>query len=87
MNKYEQRSAKERKSTMKVGISLFTAVAVLLFVVLVLTGQIGSLPKQPWQKAAVIFAVVVLVARQLQRLWRNSGKPKADPQSALKLND
>ena len=87
MNKYEQRSLQERKATMKVGLSLFTAVAVLLFVVLVMTGYIGSIPTQPWQKAAVILAAVVLVFRQVQRVARRSGKPKVDPQSELQLND
>ena len=87
MNKYEQRSLQERKAPMKVGLSLFAAAAVLLFVVLVLTGYIGSMPRQPWQKAAVILAVVVLVFRQLQRVIRKNAKPKVDPQSALHLND
>ncbi len=87
MNKYEQRSLQERKSTMRVGLSIFTAVAVLLFVVLVMTGYIGSIPTQPWQKAAVILAAVVLVFRQLQRFMRRDGKPKVDPQSELHLNE
>ena len=65
MNKYEQRSLQERKSTMKVGLSLFAAAAILLFVVLVLTGYIGSMPKQPWQKATLIVAAVALVCRQV----------------------
>jgi hypothetical protein len=87
MNKYEQRSLQERKSTMKVSLSIFTAVAVLLFVVLVMTGYIGSLPTQPWQKAAVILAAVVLVFRQVGRIARRNGKPKVDPQSELHLNE
>jgi Flp pilus assembly protein TadB len=87
MNKYEQRSFQERKSTMKVGLSIFTAVAVLLFVVLVMTGYIGSIPTQPWQKAAVILAAVVLVFRQVGRIARRNTKPKVDPQSALHLNE
>jgi hypothetical protein len=87
MNKYDQRSLQERKPTMKLGLSLFTAAAILLFVTLVLTGYIGSMPKQPWQKGALIFAVVVLVARQLQRVIRQNAKPKVDPQSELHLGE
>jgi hypothetical protein len=87
MNKYEQRSLQERKSTMKVGLSLFAAAAILLFVALVLTGYIGSMPKQPWQKATLIVAAVALVVRQLMRVTRKTGKPKVDPQSALHLNE
>ncbi len=87
MNKYEQRSLQERKSTMRVSLSIFTAVAVLLFVVLVMTGYIGSIPTQPWEKAAVILAAVVLVFRQVGRIARRNTKPKVDPQSALHLNE
>ena len=87
MNKYEQRSLQERKAGMKLSLSIFAGVAVLLFVVLVLTGYIGSIPAQPWEKAALVLAAVVLVFRQLQRFMRRHGKPKTDPRSELHLND
>ena len=87
MNPYEQRAQQERKAALRLGLVLGTAGVGLVVLAIALTGFIGSAPDSFWKVAAIFVAVLLLVLRQLTRRLNKGGKPKADPESMLKLND
>ena len=89
MNKYEQQARQQRNSSLRSGMSLWTAGLALLAVVLVIIGLSNSAPTAFFKTAAVILAVVLLVLRQLSRRLRGRSAPRAaqpDPKSTLKLH-
>jgi hypothetical protein len=87
MNKYEQRAAEQRQTTLGSSITLWSALAALIVVVLLILGLNSSASSDFYRIGAAVAAVVLLILRQIAR--RSRGKtPQAaqpDPQSRLNL--
>ena len=90
MNQYEERSKRERKSTLRFSLLMGVVGLGLAGLALAGLGVITAAPQHFWSKAIVIVAVLLLVIRQIMRRLNAQGKSRAaepDPQSRLKLND
>ncbi|MGC2661202.1 MAG: hypothetical protein WA324_24890 [Bryobacteraceae bacterium] len=88
MNKYEERSQHQHKSSMRVSVLMGVIGLVFAGFGLAAIGLIFAAPPGFWKVALLIIAVLMLVMRQAMR-GLNKRKSKAaepDPESILKLN-
>jgi Na+-translocating ferredoxin:NAD+ oxidoreductase RnfA subunit len=88
MNKYEQQARIQRQASLRSSMSLWTAGLFLVMVVILITGIRESAPPEFFYKAAIGFAVVMLLLRQITKRMKANGPRSArpDPQSTLKLS-
>jgi hypothetical protein len=88
MNKYEQRAARDRKSTAQFAKNLWTAALALVVVAFLILGLSSSAGPRFYSRGAIGVAVVLLILRQLSRRSRAKGPRAAepDPRSRLNLN-
>jgi hypothetical protein len=87
MNKYEQRAAQERRVSLRNSMSMWSAGAALVAVVLLIVGLSSSAPSTFFIRGAAVLAILLLVLRQVARRMR-SRTPRAaqpDPRSKLHL--
>ncbi|MBV8866523.1 MAG: hypothetical protein JO210_14105 [Acidobacteriaceae bacterium] len=88
MNKYEQQAARQRGTSLRNSMTLWSAGAALVMVVLLILGLSSSVPSEFYKRAAVVAAILLLLLRQTMRRLR--GRPsraaEPDPQSTLKLD-
>jgi hypothetical protein len=87
MNKYEQRAAQERRVSLRNSVSMWSAGAALVAVVLLIVGLSSSAPSTFFIRGAAVVAILLLVLRQVARRMR-SRTPRAaqpDPRSKLHL--
>ncbi len=88
MNKYEQQAARERGTSLRNSMTLWSAGAALVVVVLLILGLSISAPSDFFKRGAIAAAILLLVLRLITRRLR--GRPsraaEPDPQSTLKLD-
>jgi hypothetical protein len=88
MNKYEQQAMRQRRAALRSTMSLWTAGLFLVAVVILIAGIRESAPPEFFYKAAIGFAVLMLVIRQVSKRMKTNGPRSArpDPKSTLKLS-
>ena len=88
MNKYEQRSAQQRGATLRNSMTMWSAGAALVVVVLLILGLSSGAPSTFFMRGAIAAAILILVLRQIGRRMRGRAPRAAqpDPQSTLKLD-
>ena len=87
MNKYEARAERDRRSTIRFSMMMWSAAAALIVVVVLILGLSSSPSPRFWSKAGIALAILLLVFRQLARRMK-TGTPRAaqpDPKSKLNL--
>jgi hypothetical protein len=88
MNKYEQQARVQRQAALRSSMSLWTAGLFLVVVVVFIAGLRESAPPEFFYKAAIGFAVLMLLIRQVSKRIKSGGPRSArpDPKSTLKLS-
>jgi hypothetical protein len=88
MNKYEEHAARERHSSLRSSMTMWSAAGALVVVVLLILGLSSSAPSSFFTKGAIAAAILLLALRQLSRLMRGRASRAAqpDPQSTLRLD-
>jgi len=86
MNKYEQRAARERRSTARFSKNLWTAALALVVVALLILGLSSSAGPSFYSRGAIGLAVILLIIRQLSRRSPGKGPRAAEPDPRSRLN-
>ena len=88
MNKYERQAAQQRGSTLRNSMTLWSAAAALVAVILLILGLSSSAPSNFFVRGAVVVAILMLIFRQIGRRMKGRAPRAAqpDPQSTLKLD-
>ncbi len=86
MNKYEQRTERERQPIMRMPILLWTAAAALIILVLYASGFLSAAPSRFWKSAAIVAAVLLLAFRQISRQVNRQGRRPIQPDTKSRLN-
>lgn len=87
MNRFEDQTERQRRSSLRMSVVLLTLGGVLLVAALAILGYSSGAPQSFWTRAAVGVAILLLVLRQVGRhLGRKRSKAvKPDDQSMLHL--
>jgi hypothetical protein len=86
-NKFEQRTQRERRAGLRLGLLLSMCGLGMIVAIVAFVGAAGSGSSTYWRVAACVAALLLLILRQLSRRLNRGGGPKADPQSMLNLHD
>lgn len=87
MNRYEERAEQQRRASLRLSMSVWTAGLLLIVIALLILHLSGSAPSDFTQKAAIGLAGVFLVLRMVSRRLKGKNKAAApDPRSRLKLD-
>lgn len=86
MNRYEERAAKERRTTMRASMTMWTAGIALVVVILLILGLSSSAAPNFYSRAAIGVAVLLLIVRQVTRRIKRRAPKAAEPDPLSKLN-
>ena len=87
MNRFEDQTERQRRSSLRMSLLLLTLGGVLLVGALAILGYSSGAPQAFWTRAAIGVAILLLILRQVgRRLGRRRSKAiKPDDQSMLHL--
>jgi hypothetical protein len=86
MNRYEERAAKERRTTMRASTTMWTAGVALVVVILLILGLSSSAEPNFFYRAAIGVAILLLAMRQITRRLKRRSPKAAEPDPLSKLN-
>jgi hypothetical protein len=86
MNRYEERAAKERRTTMRASMTMWTAGIGLVVVILLILGLSSAAAPNFFTRAAIAVAILLLILRQITRRFKRRAPKAAEPDPLSKLN-